>query len=221
MKSFAGPPLRLSDDLRPLLHLGTCFQLSIDGNSNAVLRRGVVVAPASTLPIWYDDCSFAGGFTTETQRLFQVDAKIPPHLSGRVLICPIPENEIEAWKTDRVVECVRQSCGEVVHQRRRRTVAVRKDGEPRAKPGRKKKTEDEDYQRPERVPKEVPVDASTLSVEVDFEDAENLLTDARATLTFSACMAYLKAAKDDVARRVLLLEEEVTRIKRSSSGPTN
>ena len=42
MQNFAGPDLRVGDDLKPLFRLGTCFELRLDNSSAAVIRRGVI-----------------------------------------------------------------------------------------------------------------------------------------------------------------------------------
>jgi len=202
MFSYSGPPLTLDAPLAPLKKLGCSFQLIIDGNTNAILRRGVVVAPDSSTPMWFDDMSFVGGFTTDKQRLFSIEACIPESLVCRVTIVGVPEECFHKWKTERVVECVRQSCGEAVRVNKPKKdhpidskVIKRNVGRPKVKIEL-------------RAPKEKRIDLQDVPIDLDdvgiYEEiaSDEISAEPQCVLTYSTCLSYLRAAQNDLLERL-------------------
>jgi len=193
MKSYSGPSLKASDNLSSLLQVGVCFQLTLDGNAHCLIRRGVVVAPQAPAPIWYDDGSFIGGFTTSAQKLFAVFDKVPPHLMSRVTVEPIPQNDLERWKKDRVLDCVKHSCGEPVCLRA--PFKGKKRGrKPSSKPPKQKR---------EMFPREESKGEDTLPVdylESDFDDVIHV--HAHAALTYELLLSLLRSTEQDILQRL-------------------
>jgi len=199
MYSYVGDNLRVTDELKPLLRLGCCFELRLDANPSAVIRRGVIVAPQSLKPVWYEDISFVGGFSASEQILHEVLAQVPDHLRSRVTVCGIPETSFGKWKQTRVLDSVRLSCGEVVQTHKSKG----QDSMVPQKRGRKAVIE--------KTPKTVKVTTDDLPCDVnegDMEDLDptNMGGDSALTVTYHACLDLLRSATKRIDQRLSALE---------------
>jgi len=200
MKNYAGPDLRVGDDLKPLLHLGTCFELRLDSNSAAVIRRGVIVAPLSATPCWFDDISFVGGFGASEQILYDVFAQVPDHLRPRVVVCGILESGFSTWKDTRVLDDVRLTCGDSSGSKP--VLKIDSCSDAPQKRGRKAL-----YEKPPKIVKVAPECLPCDIEEADMEDLDaTQSTTNEASVTYHVCRAMLIATKARIEERLNALE---------------